>query len=338
MANGLKKVIKDNKKQSKKNEALWQGILNSKTVNILVAEQSKGKSMLAMDLVKNLVKWNTHGEMLLERPIIKRRVKCLYITTEMSEELVAERFNQLGVNGRIRCIDDYLFIEYQQIITPELIKKDIEETGAEFIVIDVLSGLIKGLNKDLNSYQDMNDLAGTLRTLFPNQTFLLIHHMNKHKSAMGSVGTLSAMDTRMEMTAQYIETENNETSIYQNLSIYGKSVSRQDLNVVFKYPYFSLVEEEIEEGELDKPLSRLIEYVITNANINDDKEKLVGSYQEIAAKAKMIERYAWSPKRFGTLLAQNKSVLDDNNIKYEIKRKTKGFELTIWYDDSDNEA
>ena len=176
MANGLKKVIKDSKKQSKKNEILWQGILNSRTVNILVAEQSKGKSMLAMDLVKNLVKWNTHGETLLERPIIKRRVKCLYITTEMNEELVAERFSHIGVNGRIKSINDYLFIEYQQVITPELIKKDIEETGAEFIVIDVLSGLIKGLDKDLNSYQDMNDLAGTLRTLFPKQTFLLNNH------------------------------------------------------------------------------------------------------------------------------------------------------------------
>lgn len=335
MVNNFSSTIKAQTHALNKSEVLWHGILNSKTVNILVAEQSTGKSMFAINLIKNLIKHNTRSVTLLERPIITKKIKCLYITTEMNEELLIERFNAIGINNKIKNIDKYLFIDYQQVVTPELIREDIEKTGAEFIVIDVLFGLIKGLNKDLNSYYDMNDLAGTLRTLFPNQTFLLIHHMNKAKKTMGSVGTLSAMDTRIEMTAQYTETVNDETLIYQNLSVYGKSVSRQDFNIVFQYPYFSLIED-IEEDELDKPLSRLIEYVIENADINHNGKKIVGTYQQVAAKVKMIEKYRWSPKRFGSLLSQNKQVLTDNNIFYDIVDTRTGYELSIWYDDSEN--
>lgn len=336
MAKGIQRTTNQLKKNKKRSEWYWQNTIKKGGVNILVAEQSRGKSMLAMQFVKNLVKANRHGETLLDRPVIKRRVKVLYFSTEMNEELIVERFNNLGVNGRIKNIDQFLFIQYQQIISINDIKQQLDETNAEFVVIDVISGLIQGMNLDLNSYQDMNNLAGALRIHFPGITFLLIHHMNKNKSVMGSIATLSSMDTRMEMLETYREIDNEgNTIINQTIHCYGKSVTDTYIDVAFKYPYFNIVYSDTEDEELDKPLSRLIEVVICTADKSKEQSPIKGTYQQVAAQCKMIEKYSWSPKRFGTLLKMNRSVLENNYIYYNIERKAKGYELEIWYDPND---
>lgn len=335
MAEGIKQGNKKIKQKKDRVAWYWNDMIRQGTVNMLVAEQSRGKSMLAMQLVKELVKNNKHGESVLDIPVKAGRVKVLYLSTEMDDELLINRFADLGVNGRIRNIDDYLSFYYQTTLTIEDIKRELKETGAEFVIIDVVSGLIKGMGLDLNSYQDMNDMAGTLRTTFPGITFLLIHHMNKNKKAMGSVGALSSMDTRMEMLETYRETDQDDvTTIFQSIHVYGKSVTDKYIDVAFKYPQFSIVRKEHDDEELDQPLSRLMEEVIINANKDQFgvQKYIEGTYQEVAAKAKMIEKYKFSPKRMANLLQMNRKVLNDNFIFYEIKRKNNGMNLKIWYD------
>ncbi|WP_147285002.1 hypothetical protein [Faecalicoccus pleomorphus] len=48
--------------------------------------------------------------------------------------------------------------------------------------------------------------------------------MNKNRNAMGSVGALSAMDSRMEMLETYRESIDDEMVIHQSIHVYGKAV------------------------------------------------------------------------------------------------------------------
>lgn len=306
---------------------VWQELIAPQSVNILVGEQSRGKSMLALELTKQMLK--TVRREYLNRPV--KRQKVLYISTEMPEYLIAKRLSELGVDGRMKTARTDLDIMYIQSPTLKIIEDSISDTKATFVVIDIFGAVVSALGRDMNSYIDINDIVAKLKelTVKYNCTFLLIHHMNKAKTAMGSTATLSAMDTRFELRETSRDEENGSIVIYQTLNVYGKAVAAASYNVVFKYPNFEIIECEDDGAELDKPLSRLIEYIITYTNRSDVLE---GTYQEVAAKARLIEKYQFSPVKLGRLIQMNSEVLESNNIKYVIERKTKARILKIWYD------
>lgn len=325
MAKNLKQI----KKEKKPQRWVWDGMIVEGSVNILVAQQSRGKSMLALGLVKEIIKSN-RGQTYLSRGVRKQRV--LYVSTEMDESTISSRLADLGADGRMRGIQSRFFVHYSPQPTLDEIREQINECNAEFIVIDILGGLIAGENYDMNDYQSFNDIVPKLRQM--GKTFLLIHHMNKNKQALGSTGVLSAMDTRFEMLeVERKEDEDYTIVIYQSIHKYGKQVQDQYIDVEFKYPYFALSEESEEIEELDKPLSKLINEVILKRG-----EPLEGTYQEVAAQARMIEKYQFNPKSLGQLLRMNEDVLRSNDIHFEVTRKTNGYHLKIWYDPEEEES
>lgn len=321
------KTVKKEKNRPRK--WLWEGLIKEGSVNILVGQQSRGKSMLATGLIKEMLK-KERGQTYLERGV--RPAKILYISTEMPEDLLVDRLAAIGVDGRMKNINKNLFFFYCP--QPKLadIEREIADCNPDFIIIDILGGLILGENLDLNSYDDLNTIVSKLKSF--RKTILLIHHMNKKNQAMGSTGALSAMDTRLEM----LETdrdydENRNIVVYQTIHAYGKETQDQYINVAFKYPVFELAaSEEIEE--LDKPLSKLMQQVIlASINVKDGKEPgFEGTFQEVAAQCQLLEKYQFNPKRLGALLRMNEETLKNNNIYFETTRKTKGYILKIWYD------
>ena len=296
MGKNIKTVKKERKRPRK---WLWEGLLQENSVNILVGQQSRGKSMLATGLIKEMLK-SRGGQTYLGRGV--HPAKILYISTEMQEDMLVQRLADVGVDGRMRNINRRLFFYYNTQPTLADIEREIAECDPSFIIVDILGSLIAAENLDINSYDDLNRLVARLKTF--NKAFLLIHHMNKNNKSMGSTGTLSAMDTRIEM----LETdrdfdENGNVVIYQNIHAYGKAVQDKYINVAFNYPEFTLAsEEEIEE--LDKPLAKLMQQVIL-ASLNAKEGELPGyegTFQEVAAKCQLLEKYQFNPKRLGALL------------------------------------
>lgn len=323
MAKNLKEVKKNRKKQRR---WLWEGVIRENSINILVGQQSRGKSMLVTGLIKEMLK-SQRGQIYLGRGV--HPCKILYVSTEMPEDSIVERLSDLGVDGRMRNINKRFFVYYNPMLKFADIEREIESCNPDFIVIDILGGLIVGEGFEINSYDAINTLVPRLKKF--EKAFLLIHHMNKQNRAMGSIATLSAMDTRIEMLETDRDTDEDlNITIYQSMHIYGKDVQDTYLDVAFKYPTFELSETEDVE-ELDKPLSRLMENVIL-ASLRNDGAVIEGTYQQVAAQCHLLEKYQFNPKRLGLLLKMNEDTLRNNGIHYETVRKTSGYHLKIWYD------
>lgn len=339
-------------KKSKKKKAIsiWNGFIDEGTVNILVAQQSRGKSQLALQLCKTLMLTKRNEKMLLDTPVTSKKMKVLYLSTEMTSQLLYDRFSEMGATRCKRTSECFIFSYTPEIKMDEL-RDVVDHVKPDLVIIDIFGGLLKANGYDINSYADMNDCAAQLRKM--NTTFLLIHHMNKQGTANGSVGVLSAMDTRMEMLETYRELLPEGTmAIHQSIHVYGKSTTDRLVNVVFEYPMFEreYTDTADDEKELDKPLARLIQSVVNQwtENITDDDNSIkkeypqeahiVGTYQQVAASLGMIDKYQFSPKRMSNLLALNKDTLDTNHIFFETKRKSKAMLIDIWHDPTDKET
>lgn len=323
MAKNIRTVKKERKKARR---WLWEGMFKEGSVNILVGQQSRGKSMLALGLIKEMLKARG-GQTFLDRGV--RPCRILYISTEMPEDSIISRLGELGVDGRMKGVNNRFFVYYNPILTLDNIKDEISECNPDLVVVDILGGLVIGEGFEMNSYDAFNTIIPRLKQL--NKAFLLIHHMNKQNKAMGSIGALSAMDTRFEMleTDRDID-ENYDVTIYQSIHVYGKDVQDRYINVAFKYPDFELAAAE-EVEELDKPLSKLMQSVI-----NAEKDGIEGTYQQVAAKCQLLERYQFNPKRLGLLIKMNEDTLKNNGISFETKRKKNGYHLKIWYDEGED--
>ena len=337
------------KSRAKKTSSIWNGFIDEGTVNILVAQQSRGKSQLALQLCKTLMLTKRDEKTLLDTPVTSKKIKVLYLSTEMSEQLLLERFSEMGALRCKRASECFIFSYTPEIKMDEL-RGVIDHVKPDLVIIDIFGGLLKANGYDVNSYADMNDCAAQLRKM--NTTFLLIHHMNKQGTANGSVGVLSAMDTRMEMLETYRESlPEGVMAIHQSIHVYGKSTTDRLVNVVFKYPTFEReYTDNDDEKELDKPLARLIQSVVNQwtEHITDDDNALkkeypqeahiVGTYQQVAASLGMIDKYQFSPKRMSNLLALNKDTLDTNYVFFETKRKSKAMLIDIWHDPTGKET
>lgn len=315
----MAQTLKAIEKQKQTNNWIWEGIIRHNSVNVFIGQQSRGKSMLACELVKATLK-KQRGQEYLGFGV--HQCKTLYISTEMDETKIKERFAAIGVDGRMKSANSNLFISYIPMPTIADIKREIDECNPDLIIIDVLVGLINAEKIDINSYSEINALVAQLKKF--KKTFILIHHMNRNNQALGSTGITSAMDTRMEMLESSVEEEDGVIATHQTIDIYGKSVSKRFVNVIFKYPHFVLDEADNDVDELDKPISKLMSYVI-------EKGAIEGSYQQVATESQILEKYHFNPKKLGHLLKLNADVLQSNNILYETKRKTNGFHLRIWY-------
>lgn len=321
------KAIKKEKRTPRK--WLWDGMIKEGSVNILVAQQSRGKSMLATGLIKELLK-TQRGQEYLGRGV--KACKILYISTEMPEDTIVERLSHLGVDGRMRSVNKRLFLYYNPMPKLSDVEAAIRECEPDFVILDILGSLIAAEGYEVNSYDALNTVIPRLKQF--KKTFLLIHHMNKQNKSMGSVATLSAMDTRMEMLETDRELgDDGNVIIYQSIHVYGKDVNDRNINVAFKYPTFELADTE-EVEELDKPLAKLMQSVImAKMNAKDDNGGIIeGTYQEVAAQCQLLEKYQFNPKRLGLLLKTNEDTLKNNRIFYETKRQKYGYCLKIWYD------
>ena len=226
MAQTLKQIKKERRKPRR---WLWDGMIREGSVNVLVAAQSSGKSQLALGLVKEMLKART-GQAFLERGV--RPCRILYLSTEMNRDIISERLAELGVDGRMAGARNRFFI-YDKELNMEVVEREVAECDPDLVVIDIMGGLFVGEGLEINSYDAFNTIVPKLRRT--GKTFLLIHHLNKQGKAMGSVGSLSAMDTRMEMTVTEHGGEEGDYVIYQHLHVYGKEVAgyvRDQLNAL----------------------------------------------------------------------------------------------------------
>ncbi len=316
----MAQTLKSIEKQKQVNNWIWESIIRHNTVNVFVGQQSRGKSMLVSELIKSTLK-KQRGQEYLGYGV--HQCKTLYISTEMDENKIKERFADLGVDGRMRSANTNLFIYYNPMPTLGDIKNEIEACNPDLVIVDVLVGLVNAEKIDINSYSEINALVAQLKKF--GKAFILVHHMNRNNQSLGSTAITSAMDTRMEMLETSVDVgEDGNPTINQTIHVYGKGVSNRYINVVFKYPHFELAEADNDVDELDKPLSKLMAYVIDEGHIE-------GSYQQIAQESQILEKYQFNPKKLGYLLKLNADVLQSNNISYETKRKTNGFHLLMWY-------
>lgn len=278
---------------------IWDHIIKEKTINIISGDESSGKTTLMINLCKAI----SDQEDFLGYKTTKQRI--VYISSEMSKKDISKGFEAIGLINT----ENVSVVElYNQPLS--FLKYDLTE--AEVIIIDLFIQLLINEDKDPNVYKDVNELYSQLRndTSFKDKTIILVHHLNKLGEINGSVSIGGASDTRMIFSMP-----EGRSSSERILSIYGKSVEQNDINIVFDFSTRTMkLSDKSESSKIDYELAYIIEQVIRHKEVS-------GNCQQVSAALK-LSKYGRNPKSLTKYLNANIAALEENNIVFSSERSS----------------
>lgn len=173
---------------------IWEGVLPSGGLSLVVAKPKVGKTTLAFNLAVAL----SRGDDFLGKRT--RQATVVYLALEEKRGELQRSLSKLGVT------DEPLYFHFGP--APVEAMKEVEplirETGAKFLVIDILQKFCRV--KDLNDYAQvtraLEPLMATARAL--NCHIQLLHHAGKRDredgdDILGSTGLLGGVDTSIHI-------------------------------------------------------------------------------------------------------------------------------------------
>ncbi len=207
------KTISDMKQNYKEKDFIVDNLMKSKGLYCLVARPKVGKSLLALQLANSIATGTTFlGFKTNPSPV-------LYISTEMDNIQLFSRIKTMNLQ-----FDDtnFYYIE-QEPDKRKLNMMDLEikfqefsrEKNGRFVVVDMFSGIDLNNGYNLNDYQDMGQyVLPKFREISKkyNFTFLLIHHLNKNNTSLGS----TAIDGSVDGIITLKQDQNLKNKIYLN--------------------------------------------------------------------------------------------------------------------------
>lgn len=291
-----------------KKDIIIDGLLKSNGVFLVVSLPKVGKSFFALQLaysIANNIPFMGH-EILKSSPV-------LYITTDLSGKQLTERAFALGMNiennnffiiqGEESMRVNFMEIEY-------LVKEFSEEQKGKILVIDMIKDVDFGVSYDINSYQDVaQSLMPKIKNIANkyNLAIILVHHMNKMGTTLGSVGFEAVVDGTIKLSR----------STYDEKVVKMETESRHFPNIC---EYLSMDKNGILaiapdgfEDYVNPNLNQLIKIIIAKKNF----DTTIGQLLE---DPKLLCR----PTQLGKLINNNRALLANEGITFSEYRTSKG--------------
>lgn len=285
-----------------KKDFIVDSLMKSNGLYCLVARPKVGKSLLALQLAHAIAT----GTIFLGFKVNPSPV--LYISTEMDSSQIADRIKKMNLEFN----NNFFLIEQEQD-KKKLNLDDLEEKISEFaninqgkfVIIDMFNGVYINDKFDLYNYQDMAQIVlPKYRKLCSKYgiTILLLHHLNKTNTTLGSTAIDGAVDGIMTLKLD----NNLKDKIYFNYQ--SRDYESQDFILKRKENLiFEVVNEEIEE--LSNDLKIFLNYAIK-------KKEFSFTISEITSTLGLMIQ----PSVFGKLLNNNLITLEKEGLHITKKR------------------
>src|SRR5574344_1710464 len=188
-------TISEIKKNYTKKDFTVDNFMKSRGIYCLVSRPKVGKSLLALQLANSIAIGTTFlGFKTNPSPV-------LYISTEMTYIQLYERILKMN----LQLDDDNFKIEDQKTSGGKLNQMDLQlvfhkfanEYNGKFVIVDLFSGVKLNNGYNLNDYQDIGQyVIPYYRDLCEKYgfTILLIHHLNKNNTLLGSTAIDGSVD------------------------------------------------------------------------------------------------------------------------------------------------
>lgn len=297
------KTISEMRKDSTKKDFIVDNLMKSNGLYCLVARPKVGKSLLALELANSIATGTTFlGFKTNSSPV-------LYISTEMDSGQLLDRIDKMNLNFND---NNFLLIE-QNPNERKLNLMDLQlqfqnfanEYNGRFVIVDMFSGIDLNGGYDLNNYQDIGQVViPKFRELCKkyNFTILLVHHLNKNNTSLGSTAIDGSVDGKITLKQDSnIKNKiflNYESRDYEGLDL----VLKRDDNLRFQLS-------EVESEDLNYNILTFLNYAIKQKdftfNVSDITSKL---------------NLQITPSAFGKLLNNNIDNLEKEGLHIEQRR------------------
>ena len=297
------KKISEIRKENIKKEFIVDNLMKSNGLYCLVARPKVGKSLLALQLANSVATGTDFlGNKTNQSPV-------LYISTEMDSTQILNRIDMMGLQFND---DNFLVIE-QNVGERKLNLMDLQSQFQEFaneyngklVIIDMFSGIDLNNGYDLNNYQDMGQVViPKFREMCRkyNFTILLVHHLNKNNTSLGSTAIDGSVDGKITLKEDNnIKNKiifNYESRDFESIDL----VLKRNENLIFEIS-------KVESDDLNINLVAFLNYAIK-------QQEFTFTSSEITSKLNL----QITPSTFGRLLNNNIANLEKEGLYIEQKR------------------
>lgn len=284
---------------------------------LLGAPQKIGKTFFALQL-SNAV---ASGQDFLGNKVMKGHV--FYVALEDTKAKILKRFRRFNIDisenlnvKKVKAFDPLFNIE--QEIQNEIAK----HPDLKIVVIDTFPKIRKNTKVDyqleyeeLSYYHDLGVKYGI--------AIILVLHVKKvidrnapFDNIYGSRGVTAAADAMIVMLNHYTFPKHKEVFVT------GKDIPENNFLISQNENLLFFVEEDIfNDNVIDENIIRVIHYIVS-------KKEYTGTHQDLCAKLAL----PISAKKLQCLLKANKSVLQENFIKYEnLQKVTRARPIKLTY-------
>ena len=314
------KKISEIRKESIKKDFIVDNLMKSNGLYCLVARPKVGKSLLALQLANSVATGNNFlGFRTSPSPV-------LYISTEMDSTQILNRIDMMGLQFND---NNFLVIE-QNVGERKLNLMDLQSQFQEFandyngklVIIDMFSGIDLNNGYDLNNYQDMGQIViPKFREMCKkyNFTILLVHHLNKNNTSLGSTAIDGSVDGKITLK--------EDTNIKNKIIFNYESRDYESIDLVLKRNKNLIFEiSKVESDDLNVNLVIFLNYAIK-------QQEFTFTSSEITSKLNL----QITPSTFGRLLNNNIANLEKEGLYIEQKRTAEERTYTARYKEPDYE-
>lgn len=297
------KTISEMRKEFTKKDFIVDNLMKSNGLYCLVARPKVGKSLLALQLANSIATGTTFlGFRTSPSPV-------LYISTEMNSTQIIDRIDKMGLNFND---DNFVMIEQNpserklNLMDLQIEFQDFTNNyNGKFVVIDMFSGIDLNNGYDLNNYQDMGQVViPKFRELCKknNFTILLVHHLNKNNTSLGSTAIDGSVDGKITLK--------QDSNLKNKIILNYESRDYEGLDLVLKRNENLLFElSEVESDDLNYNILTFLNYAIKQKDFSF-------TASEITSKLNL----QITPSAFGKLLNNNINNLEKEGLHIDYKR------------------
>lgn len=296
------KTISEIEKNFTKKDFIVDNLMKSTGLYCLVARPKVGKSLLALQLAYSVATGtNFLGMETTPSPV-------LYISTEMDSAQLLDRIKVMNLDFK----DNNFFLIEQEpnkrklnLLDLQIDFQEFSELNGKLVIIDMFNGIDTNTGYDLNNYQDIGQcVMPKFRELCRkyNFTILLIHHLNKSNTSLGSTAIDGSIDGKITLK----QDNNIKNKVFMNY----ESRDYRGFDKVLKLNDNLIFEESIVESEeLNYNLIIFLNYAI-------NQKEFTFTASEITSKLKL----QIIPSAFGKLLSSNIDNLEKEGLHIEQRR------------------
>lgn len=302
------KSISEIRKQGIKKDFIVDNLMKSNGLYCLVARPKVGKSLLALQLAYSIATGNTFlGFRTNPSPV-------LYISTEMDSMQLIDRVDKMNLqftDSNLKIIEQNPNERKLNLMDLKCKFQEFADINGKFVIIDMFNGIDLNCGYDLNNYQDVGtEVIPRFRDICKqfNLTILLIHHLNKSNTILGS--------TAIDGSVDGIITLKQDKDIKNKIIFNYESRDYEGFNLVLKRNENLLFEiSKVESEDLNINLIIFLKYAI-------QQQEFTFTVSEIINKLNIII----TPTAFGRLLNSNLDNLEKEGLHIE-KRRNSGDRL-----------